>query len=523
LLGQSKVLSLIRERGEPIVLDDVLTSVLLPAALVEQLGIRSLLLLPLTTARGAIGFILAPKRTCYHWIVDDVLLGLTLAAHAATAIENARLFTALQRHTHRIEVINALTQFLSTLPDPSQHLEVVLRYAVEIVDMDAGMILLHDQHADGLTLAAHYGLPEGMPPDLRDFPTRSLHGVACLAMTTGKPLLICTIDREKHIMDEPLETGGFCDVMAVLLATDKTILGVLLVGSRSHRNLTTEDLALFTTIGQQLGQTFMNAQLRRTASEMEALREADRLKSQFIAAVSHDLQSPLTAIRASVESLLDQVGVQSAQMQECLLYNIAGQASRLDRLIDQLLDLSRIEAGVLSLDRDWIELPVLIADTLTKFEELYSGWRVERDLAADLPLQYVDADRFAQVVWNLLENAQKYASSCTAIKVEARWTRNGVLIGVADRGPGIPAEEREKIFHHFYRLKRDQGTHTQGSGLGLAICQGIVQAHGGRIWVEDQPEGGSVFRFMLPPPMVSLTGPEPREKTERCGVSMEGW
>jgi two-component system sensor histidine kinase KdpD len=256
---------------------------------------------------------------------------------------------------------------------------------------------------------------------------------------------------------------------------------------------------------------------------MEALREADRLKSQFIAAVSHDLQSPLTAIRASVESLLDQGGVQSARMHQRLLYNIAGQTSRLDRLVDQLLDLSRIEAGVLSLDRDWIELPVLIADTLTKFEELHSGWRVERDLAADLPLQYVDPDRFAQVLWNLLENAKKYAPSCTAIKVEARWTSNGVLMEVADRGPGIPVEEREKIFQHFYRLKRDQGTHTQGSGLGLAICQGIVQAHGGRIWVEDQPEGGSVFRFTLPPPTASLRESESLEKIEQCRVSTEGW
>ena len=353
LLGQSKAVSLIRERGEPVLIDDVLTSVILPAARLKPRGIRSLLLLPLITARGVIGFILAPKCTCYRWKVDEVLLGLTLAAHAATAIENARLFTTLQQHAHRTE----------------------------------------------------------------------------------------------------------------------------------------------------------------------ALREADRLKSRFVAAVSHDLQSPLTAIRASVEGLLDQGGVQSAQMHEHLLHNIAGQASRLNRLVDQLLDLSRIEAGVLSLDRDWVELSVLIVDTVTKFEELHSGRRVERDLAADLPLQYVDPDRLAQVLWNLLENAGKYA--CASIKVEARWTGNGVLIGVADRGPGIPADRREKIFQHFYRLERDQGTHTQGSGLGLAICQGIVQAHGGRIWVEDRPGGGSVFRFALPPLTASLT--EPLEKAKLIGVSTEGW
>jgi signal transduction histidine kinase len=355
LLRRSQAVSLLRERGEPVILDDVLTSVILPAAPQELQGICSLLLLPLIAARGAIGFILAPTCTRYHWTGDDVLLGLTLAAHAATAIENARLFATFEQHTHH----------------------------------------------------------------------------------------------------------------------------------------------------------------------MEALRDADRLKSRFVAAVSHDLQSPLTAIRASVESLLDQDGVQSAQVHQQLLQNIAGQAGRLDRLVDELLDLARIEAGVLVLDRDWIKLPVLIADTVVQFEELHSGCRVEQDLAEDLPLLYVDPVRLAQVLWNLLENALKYASSCASIKVEARWTRNEVLIGVADRGPGIPTDEREKIFQHFYRLERDQGTHTRGSGLGLAICQGIVQAHGGRIWVEDEPEGGSVFRFSLPLYTACLTELEELEKTDLFDVSTE--
>jgi signal transduction histidine kinase len=521
LFRQYKVVSIIRERGEPVIIDDVLTSVSLPAAQLEQRGIRSLLLLPLIAARGVIGFILAPKRTHYHWTVDDVLLGLTLATHAATAIENARLFTTLQQHTHHFEVINYLTELLSTLSDPDQHLEVVLRRIVEIMNLDAGMILLRDQPADSLTLAAHYGLPEAVPLDLCKPPSRTFHDVARLVMTTGKSLMTCSRERKKHIPYEPLDTVDICDMMAVLLANDKTTLGVLLIGSLSHRKLTTEELALLTSIGQQLSLTLTNARLRRTASEMEALREADRLKSRFVVAVSHDLQSPLTAIRASVECLLDKDRVQSAQMHEHLLYNIAGQASRLDRLVDELLDLACIEAGLLLLDRDWIDLPVLIADTRAKFEELHSGCQVELDLAADLPLQYADPVRLAQVLWNLLENALKYASSCTSIKVEASWTRDEVLIGVADRGPGIPADEREKIFQHFYRLERDQGTHTQGSGLGLAICQGIVQAHGGRIWVEDQPEGGCFIRFALPLPTASLPGLESLEKTDLFSVCIE--
>jgi len=297
--------------------------------------------------------------------------------------------------------------------------------------------------------------------------------------------------------------------MVVPLANGNTNVGVLLVGSREHQRQTTEDLVLLTTIGQQLGMALTNARLQRSVNETEALQEAERLKSKFVTAVSHDLQSPLTAIRASVEGLLNWGEMRSSDLQKHLLNTIAGQTNRLDQLVSQLLDLSRLEAGRLALDCDWIELPIVIADTAAKFEELYEGYRIERELADDLPLPYVDRDRFVQVLWNLLENARKYALPSALIKVEARWEGNEVQIGVADRGPGIPAEERERIFQHFYRLRRDQETTAEGSGLGLAICQGIVQAHGGRIWVEDRPGGGSVFRFALPLSPAELAGIEP--------------
>ncbi|HKV01400.1 MAG TPA: ATP-binding protein, partial [Ktedonobacteraceae bacterium] len=241
------------------------------------------------------------------------------------------------------------------------------------------------------------------------------------------------------------------------------------------------------------------------------------LKSGFLAAVSHDLRSPLTAIRASVESLLDRGGIQSALEQEHLLHNIAGQASRLGRLVDQLLDFSRIEGGVLSIDRDWTELPVLITDTITKFEELNGGCRVERDLPVDLPLHYVDPDCLVQVLWNLLENACKYSPASSKVSVEARWTGTDVLISVADRGPGIPAGEHEKIFQRFYRLDRDHRARKAGSGLGLAICRGIVEAHGGQIWVEDRPGGGSIFRISLPLPTTPPIGLEALESVD-CAV-----
>ncbi len=518
MLGGTDAVSLVRERGEPVIIDDVFSSTTLSVALSELMGIRSLALLPLVTARGVIGFIAAPRSMPYNWVTNDVRLGLALAAQSATAIENARLFSILQQHNRRIEVLNAMAQLLSTLPDPNQHLELVLKRITEIMDLDAGIVLLLDQNTGSLTLVAHCGLPETVSLDLYDLPLRPLHEIACLVATTRESLLTCCEENSGRIIYEPLQAIGFSDLMAVPLLAGKTILGVLLVGSHSPRGLTDEDLALFTTIGQQLGLTLKNTQLLRSATEMDALREADRLKSGFIAAVSHDLRSPLTAIRASVESLLDRREIQSAWEQEHLLHNIAGQTSRLGRLVDQLLDLSRIEAGVLSLDLDWTELPVLIADTLAKFEELNNGCQVQRDISADLPLHYVDPDRLIQVLWNLLENAHKYASPGSSIKVEARWTGKEVLIGVADHGPGIPAGEHEKIFQHFYRLDRDHRAHTQGTGLGLAICRGIVQAHGGRIWVEDRPGGGSIFRIALPLPPDSIV-PEELDEPELSTAS----
>src|SRR5260370_181330 len=261
MFGQTEAISLIREGGEPVIIDDILSSSILPAAFIELLGVRSLALLPLVTARGVIGFIAAPRSTPYQWVINDVRLGLALAAQSATPIENARLS-------------DIITQDNSRMP----------------------------------------------------------------------------------------------------LLGSKRLLGVLLIGSYNPRGLREEDLGLYTTIGQQLGLALKNAQLLRSASEMEALREADRLKSGFLAAVSHDLRSPLTAIRASVESLLDRGGIQSALEQEHLLHNIASQASRLGRLVDQLLDLSRIEGGVLPLDDDSTEPPFLIPTTIPNVEKLNDAY-----------------------------------------------------------------------------------------------------------------------------------------------------
>ena len=212
-----------------------------------------------------------------------------------------------------------------------------------------------------------------------------------------------------------------------------------------------------------------------------------------------------------MEALKFYDGMQSATGVEHLLRNIAGQANRLGLLVDQLLDLSKIEAGTLPLDCDWVELSILLNDAIIEFERLHCDSHIEKMVDQDLPLHYVDSTRLAQVLWNLLENADKYAPSGSSIQVEAHAHGQEVLISIADRGPGIPSGEHEKVFQRFYRLEREQQAHTKGSGLGLAICKGIVEAHGGRIWVEDRYGGGCIFIIALRPPEpdpVSFESPE---------------
>ncbi len=263
------------------------------------------------------------------------------------------------------------------------------------------------------------------------------------------------------------------------------------------------------------------SEIERTARQLRVMREGfltGSLTMHTPRSMILESWQRCSNMRVNLSRRCAPLAVARESQLEHLLHNIAGQTGRLERL----LDLSRIEAGALPLDRDWTELPVLIADTLAKFANLNSDCKIERHLAADLPLHYVDPDRFVQVLWNLLENASKYSSPCSPIRVEASWTGSEVLIGVADWGPGIPAGERERIFQHFYRLDRDQRAHTQGSGLGLAICRGIVEAHNGRIWVEDRPGGGSVFLIALPLPPPDPTAIEASEEPELCTVSTGG-
>ena len=255
---------------------------------------------------------------------------------------------------------------------------------------------------------------------------------------------------------------------------------------------------------QELQDTF------EKSSQAKALKQSERLKSALLDAVTHDLRTPLTSIKASVTTLLsDQLSFRKGENavrlgedgRQEMLEVIDEEADRLDRFIEDLMALARIEAGEVQLRREWSSLDEIITAAMKRAAPLTKAHRIELWLSDDLPSVRVDERAFAEVIYVLVENAVKYSPPGSLIRVAAeRGSGKMVQLVVEDQGPGIPVELRERVFDKFFRAMRD-GDHgsPSGTGMGLAIAHGIVEAHGGRIGIEDGPEGrGTKFVVALP-------------------------
>jgi two-component system sensor histidine kinase KdpD len=257
------------------------------------------------------------------------------------------------------------------------------------------------------------------------------------------------------------------------------------------------DDRLLSAVAGQLGVVIERERLRREATDAEVLRRTDQLRTALLNAVSHDLRTPLASIIASAGSLRQSDVVWSEEERAEFAEAIEDQARRLNRIVSNLLDLSRIEGGMLRPEKGWYDLGALIEDVVGRLRGITSRHQVGVDVEEDLPpvpLDYVEID---QVLSNLIENAAKYAPPGTAIRVRARRSDREVRVEVADQGPGIAASAVPHLFDPFYRINQGQPL-AKGLGLGLAVARGLVEAHGGRIWVEGRPGGGATFMFALP-------------------------
>jgi two-component system sensor histidine kinase KdpD len=235
----------------------------------------------------------------------------------------------------------------------------------------------------------------------------------------------------------------------------------------------------------------------RQAQEAWERVEAEFLRNTLLSAVSHDLRTPLASITGASSALLESGESLSAGDRRELMSTITGQAERMERLINNLLDMTRLEAGGLVLKREWQPLQEVVGSALRHLDRRLRGRSITTAFAPELPLVRIDAVAIEQVLVNVLDNAVEYTPAGSGIDLRAVVNEGQVVLEIADHGPGLPAGAEERIFEKFFRYHPDQSPRG-GIGLGLAICRGIVEAHGGTITARNEPGGGAVFRMVLP-------------------------
>jgi len=242
------------------------------------------------------------------------------------------------------------------------------------------------------------------------------------------------------------------------------------------------------------------------ASQAEALKQSERLKSALLDAVTHDLRTPLTSIKASITTLIDEArdssfGLDRESRLE-MLQVIDEESDRLNRFISGLIELARIDAGELRLRRQWGAIDEIISAALARAQPLTQGHQIRVRIEKDLPVVRVDERAVSEVVYTLVDNAAKYSPSGTQIIISARVGDEMIVMAVEDQGEGVAVGLRERVFDKFFRATRDGDISTRrpsGTGMGLAIAKGIVEAHSGRIWIEPGQDGrGTRVVFTLP-------------------------
>lgn len=282
------------------------------------------------------------------------------------------------------------------------------------------------------------------------------------------------------------------------LSVEDGPLALLGVCAKEGQSLSGQRRRLLTALSQPLAQALARAQL---ADDLEAARlhgETEQLRSALLASVSHDLRTPLTAMRGSIDSLLALGEAIPLEDRRELLEGTRDEAERLDRYIQNLLDMTRLGHGALKLARDWVSPADIVGSSLNRLRAVLAPLQVSTEVPAELPLLYVHAALIEQALVNVLENAARFSPIHGRLQLRAGANEQEIFFAVSDEGPGIPEEDRAKIFDMFYTAARgDRGG--QGTGLGLAICQGMVGAHGGRISVADGIDGrGTCITLHLP-------------------------
>jgi len=475
----------------------------------RRIDIRSMIHCPMFREGEAIGTVGVIKREPGG--LDDKQLALlkTFADQAVIAIENVRLFKELQQREEaltksvgQLTALGEVGQALSSTLELDKVLKTIVERAVKLTGLDGGSIYEYDEAAQQFSLQAAENMKEELVRAVRETPVKKGEGAIGRSAETLEPVQIADIADESYggRRKELLIRAGYRAILAVPLLREGQLLGALQVFRGTPGEFAPEVVELLKTFATQSAMAIQNARLfREIAEKGRELEVASRHKSQFLASMSHELRTPLNAILGFNEMILGEVyGPVPAEMKEPLT-DIQTSGKHLLRLINNVLDLAKIEAGRMELALGDYSVQDTVESVRSTLRPLAAekGLEFLASVPVDLPLAYGDAGRITQCLMNLAGNSLKFTKQG---KVEIAVTQaNGTLtFRVSDTGVGIPADKIGSLFTEFKQTDATIASEYGGTGLGLSISKKFVEMHGGRIWVESEPGRGSSFIFELP-------------------------
>jgi len=468
----------------------------------ERFGHRSVVVTPLYREGKPFGTILLRRQEVRPFSDREIGLLRTFGDQAAISLENVRLFNetkeALDQQRASAEVLAAIS---NSIADTKPVFDVILQscqrlFAGHIV----GVTLVRDDQT--LDIGAYAG--SGVDELKRIFP-QPLNGETASGKAILQRRILSYPDIEAEDMPPKSRDGcraiGTQSIVFAPMLFEGRGIGVLWVGRPFKGPFAEKQLALVKTFAEQAVIAIQNARLfREIEDKSRQLEIANKHKSEFLANMSHELRTPLNAIIGFSEVLLERLFGELNEKQDDYLKDIHSSGRHLLQLINDILDLSKVEAGRMELDLATFDLPSAISNAMTLIRERAQRHNITLALEADANLGEIVADerKFKQILLNLLTNAVKFTPDGGRIAVNARRDADNVVVAVHDTGIGIAPEDHEVVFEEFRQVGRNYTNKQEGTGLGLALTRKFVELHGGRIWVESEPGKGSTFTFTIP-------------------------
>jgi GAF domain-containing protein len=469
---------------------------------------HTMLGVPLLREGNLVGVLGLARKTVRAFTDKQIELVTTFADQAVIAIENVRLFDEVQARTRQLaqsvdelRALGDVSQAVNSTLDLATVLSTIVSRAVELSGTEAGAIYEFDEQQRELHLRSTYGMSEELITALRDQHIGLGEPIVERAVTHREPVQVEDLATSPRTpAQDVIARAGFRALLVVPLLGRDEVVGALVVRRRIPGAFPQSTIDLLKTFAAQSVLAIQNAHLfTEIGDKSRQLEIASRHKSQFLANMSHELRTPLNAILGYTELILDNIYGETPDKMREVLDRLQANGKHLLGLINDVLDLSKIEAGELTLDLVDYSLKEVVQTVFTAVESLATGKKLALtiEVAPNLPRGHGDERRLVQVLLNLVGNAIKFTDN-GEVAIEATKSDGSFTVAVRDTGPGIAPSDQDKIFGEFQQADNAATKRKGGTGLGLSIAKRIIGMHGGRIWVESEIGKGSTFAFTIP-------------------------